>query len=210
MSDALKGVIAGSVATLVLSGLMILNSTIGLMPQIDIVRLLTTLGTLTTASAWMDHFIVGVVVWGLLFAAIDATTTRPALWMKGMIFGVFAWLMMMVTFMPLAGAGFFGAKIGITAVVGLLFLHLVYGIVLGLTYGLLGLWVPVKAAVILPKEEQIAVAGPNPYTMSSADINDHVLSSSPAGKTVLIAFGCLIGFFALLVLAMEYRTTLGF
>ena len=210
MPNALKGVIAGFVATLVLSALMILNSTIGLMPQIDIVRLLTTLGTLTTASAWMDHFIVGAVVWGLLFAAVDATTIRPAVWVKGMIFGVFAWLMMMVTFMPLAGAGFFGAKIGITAAVGLLFLHLVYGVVLGVAYGLLGLWVPVKAAVILPKEEQIVVAGPNPYTANSADINDHVLSSSPSGKTVLIAFGCLIGFFALLVLAMEYRTTLGF
>jgi len=210
MPNELKGVIAGFVATLVLSGLMILNSTIGLMPQIDIVRLLTTLGTLTTASAWMDHFIVGALVWGLLFAAVDATTTRPALWLKGMIFGVFAWVMMMVTFMPLAGAGFFGAKIGTTAVVGLLFLHLVYGIVLGVVYGLLGFWVPVKAAVILPKEEQMLVAGPNPHTTSSADINDHVLSSSPAGKAVLIAFGCLVGFFALLVLAMRFRTTLGF
>jgi hypothetical protein len=210
MPNALKGVIAGFVATLVLSVLMIFNSTIGLMPQIDIVRLLTTLGTLTTASAWMDHFIVGAVVWGLLFAAVDATTTRPALWMKGIIFGVFAWVMMMVTFMPLAGAGFFGAKIGITPAVGLLFLHLVYGVVLGVAYGLLGLWVPAKVAVILPKEEQMVVAGPNPYTMNSADINDNVLSSSPSGKTVLIAFGCLIGFFALLVLAMEYRTTLGF
>ncbi|MFL5066428.1 MAG: DUF6789 family protein, partial [Xanthobacteraceae bacterium] len=183
---------------------------IGLMPQIDIVRLLTTLGTLTTASAWMDHFIVGAVVWGLLFAAVDATTARPVLWIKGMIFGVFAWLMMMLTFMPLAGAGFFGAKIGITAAVGLLFLHLVYGVVLGLAYGLLGVWVPVKAAVILPKEEEMVAAGPNPYTMNSSDINDNVLSSSPSGKTVLIAFGCLIGFFALLVLAMEYRRILGF
>jgi hypothetical protein len=212
MSNALKGIIAGFVATLVLSGLMILNSTIGLMPQIDIVRLLTTLGTLTTASAWMDHFIVGAVVWGLLFAAVDATTTRPALWMKGMIFGVFAWLMMLVTFLPLAGAGFLGAKMEITTLVGLLFLHLIYGVVLGATYGFLGVLVPVKAAVILTKEEkeEIDVAGPNPFTKNSGDINDHVTSSSPSGKTVLITFGCLAGFFALLVLAMEYRTTLGF
>ena len=210
MPNALKGMIAGFVATLVLSGLMILNSTIGLMPQIDIVRLLTTLGTLTTASAWMDHFIVGTVVWGLLFAAIDATTTRPALWLKGMIFGAFAWLMMLVAFMPLAGAGFLGAKMEIATLVGLLFLHLIYGVVLGATYGFLGVLVPVKAAVILPKEEEIIVAGPNPFTMNSGDINDHVTSSSPSGKTVLITFGCLAGFFALLVLVMEYRTTLGF
>jgi hypothetical protein len=202
--------IAGLVATLVLSGLMILNSTIGLMPQVDIVRLLTTLGTLSIASAWMDHFIVGAVIWGLLFAAFDAITTRPAPWLKGMIFGVFAWLMMLVTFMPLAGAGFFGAKIGITALVELLILHLIYGVVLGATYGILGDLAPVKAAVILPKEEEVVVAGPNPSTMNSADINDHVLSSSPSGKTVLITFGALAGLFALLVLAMEFRATLGF
>ena len=212
MPNALKGMVAGFVATLVLSGLMILNSTIGLMPQIDIVRLLTTLGTLTPASAWMDHFIVGTVVWGLLFAAIDATTTRPALWMKGMIFGAFAWLMMLVTFMPLAGAGFLGAKMEITTLVGLLFLHLIYGVVLGATYGFLGVLVPVKAAVILTKEEkeEIVGTGPNPHTMNSGDINDHVTSSSPSGKTVLITFGCLAGLFALLVLIMENRTTLGF
>jgi hypothetical protein len=129
---------------------------------------------------------------------------------KGLIFGGFAWLMMLVTFMPLAGAGFLGAKIGIPALTGLLFLHLVYGLVLGVTYGLLGNWAPVKATVILPKAEEVVVAGPNPYTMSSSDINDHVLSSSPSGRTVLITFGCLAGFFALLVLAMEFRTTLGF
>ena len=67
MGNALKGMIAGFVATLILSGLMLLNSTMDLMPQINIVRMLANLATL----------------------------------------------------MPLAGAGFFGAKIGITALVGL-------------------------------------------------------------------------------------------
>src|SRR5215216_1917857 len=70
--------------------------------------------------------------------------------------GVFAWLMMMVTFLPLAGAGFFGAKIGIPAVIGLLGLHLIYGAVLGAMYGLLGVWVPVK--VHSPEEQDVAKA----------------------------------------------------
>jgi hypothetical protein len=39
---------------------------------------------------------------------------------------------------------------------------------------------------------------------------DHLPSSSPSGKTVLIIFGCLGGFFAMLVLAVEFRATLGF
>jgi hypothetical protein len=209
MSNALKGLISGFVATLVLSAVMILNGSIGLMPQIDIIQLLTKLGTLTLASAWMDHFIVGVLVWGLLFAALDATTARPALWIKGMIFGAFAWLMMMIAFMPLAGAGAFGSKLGNSALLALLILHLVYGAVLGATYGLLGNLAPVRVPLILAKEDVIA-AGPNAFTMDSSDINDHVSSSSPSGTAVLIAFGSLAAFFALLVLAMGFRTTLGF
>jgi hypothetical protein len=211
MSNALKGMLAGFVATLVLTALMLLNSTLDLIPQINIIRLLTALGTLSVPSAWMDHFIVGVVVWGLLFAVYDGAATRPAHWLKGIIFGAFAWLMMMVAFMPLAGAGFFGSKIGITAPVGLLIVHFIYGVVLGATYGLLGVLVPVKASVILTKEEKalITADGPNPYTMYSGDINDHLPTSSPSGKTVLIIFGGLVGFLVLVVLAVEFRKTLG-
>jgi hypothetical protein len=211
MSNAMKGMLAGFVATLVLTALMLINGAFELVPQINIIRLLTTLGTLSVPSAWMDHFIVGVVVWGLLFAVYDGAAARPAHWLKGIIFGVFAWLVMMVAFMPLAGAGFFGAKIGITAPAGLLMVHLIYGVVLGATYGLLGVLVPVKAAAILTTEEkaELVAGGPNPYTMDSADINDHLPTSSPSGKTVLIAFGGLVGFFVLVVLVVEFRTTLG-
>ena len=77
MGNALKGMIAGFVATLILSGLMLLNSTMGLMPQINIVGMLANLGTLSTTAAWMDHFIVGVLIWGLLFAVYDGVATRP-------------------------------------------------------------------------------------------------------------------------------------
>ena len=211
MSNALKGMLAGFVATLVLTVLMLLNGAFDLIPQINIIRLLTTLGTLSVPSAWMDHFIVGVVVWGLLFAVYDGAASWPAYWLKGITFGVFAWLIMMVAFMPLAGAGFFGAKIGITAPVGLLIVHLIYGVILGATYGLLGVLVPVRAAVILANEgtAEIVADGPNPYTMNSGDINDHLPTSSPSGKTVLIIFGGLVGFFVLVVLAVEFRKTLG-
>jgi len=118
---------------------------------------------------------------------------------------------MMVAFMSLAGAGFFGAKIGMGAPVGLLIVHLIYGLVRGATYGLLGVLVPVKAAPILTKEEkaELVAGGPNPYTMDSGDINDHLPTSSPSGKTVLIIFGGLVGFFVLVVLVVEFRTTLG-
>ena len=211
MSNVLKGMTAGFVATLVLSGLMILNGMMDLMAQINIIRLLMNLGGLTTPAAWMDHFIVGVVVWGLLFAVFESAATRPAHWLKGIIFGVFAWLMMMVIFTPLAGAGFFGAKLGIAAVIGLLILHLIYGFVLGATYSFLGVVAPIKVPAISPGEKA-ATTDDFVLPVRGADysFNDDLPSSSPSGKTVLIIFGCLAGFMVLVVLVMEFRSTLGF
>jgi uncharacterized membrane protein YagU involved in acid resistance len=144
MSNSMKGMVAGFVATLVLSGLLLLKTRMNIVPELSIIRLLINLGSIQEIAAWMDHFIVGVVVWGLLFGAYDAVAERPAYWLKGIIFGVFAWLMMMMVFMPLAKVGFFGNRVGIMAPVVTLIYHLVYGVVLGTTYGLLTTWVPVK------------------------------------------------------------------
>jgi hypothetical protein len=144
MSNALRGMVAGFVATLVLGALLLLKDTLGLWPQLNIITLLSTLGGISTPAAWMDHFIVGTVVWGLLFSLFDAVGLNLPHWLRGVIFGVFAWLMMMLLFMPAAGAGLFGNKIGIVAPVVMLAMHLIYGAVLGATYGLLGIWAPAK------------------------------------------------------------------
>ena len=145
MSNSMKGMLAGLVATLVLSGLLLLKGTMNLVPELSIISLLMSLGSITAVQAWMDHFIVGVVAWGLAFGAYDSLASRPAHWLKGIIFGVFAWVVMMVLFMPLAKAGVFGWKIGPIAAAVTLIYHLVYGAVLGTTYGLLSAWVPAKA-----------------------------------------------------------------
>jgi hypothetical protein len=151
MSNSMKGMLAGLVATLVLSGLLLLKSTMNLVPELNLIRLLVNLGSISTVQAWMDHFIIGVVVWGLLFGAYDSLAGRPAPWLKGVIFGLFAWLVMMAAFMPLAKVGFFGSRIGPMAAVVTLIYHLVYGAVLGTTYGLLSAWVPVKAPESSPQ-----------------------------------------------------------
>jgi hypothetical protein len=145
MSNSMKGMVAGLVATLALSGLLLLKGTMNLVPELSIISLLMSLGSITAVQAWMDHFIVGVVAWGLAFGAYDSLASRPAHWLKGIIFGVFAWVVMMVLFMPLAKAGVFGWKIGPMAAAVTLIYHLVYGAVLGTTYGLLSAWAPAKA-----------------------------------------------------------------
>jgi uncharacterized membrane protein YagU involved in acid resistance len=145
MSNSLRGMLAGLIATLVLSGVLILKANMGLWPELNLIRLLVSLGSIQTVAAWMDHFIVGVVVWGLLFAAFDSLWESRAYWLKGLIFGVFAWLMMMVLFMPLAKAGWFGTRIGPAAAYVTLGMHLIYGLVLGVVYGLLTAYYPAKA-----------------------------------------------------------------
>jgi hypothetical protein len=210
MSNALKGMVAGLVGTLVLSALMIINSATALMPEIHIIRWLTALGTLSVSAAWMDHFIVGVIVWGLLFAVYDGAASRPEPWLKGVIFGVFSWLMMMVMFMPLAGAGFFGSKIDISTHMGLLVLNLIFGAVMGVTYGLLGMVAPEKIAVSLAEAAPVTEAERLRLSSPDYSFNDDLPSSSPSGQTVAIIFGSIVGFIVLIVLVMEFRSMLDF
>ena len=146
MSSPMRGAIAGCIASLVLAGIFLLKASYNFMPEINIIRLLMNLGggNLSQGSAWADHFIVGSLIWGLTFGATESMTERPAYWLKGVIFGVIAWALMMMAFMPLAGSGFFGAKIGPSVAVGMLVLHLVFGAVLGAAYGVLTAWLPEK------------------------------------------------------------------
>jgi len=150
MSNTMRGMISGFIATLVLSALLLLKGTMDLYPQINFITLLTNLGSIGTVAAWMDHFIIGTVVWGLLYAALDSISELPR-WLKGLIIGAFGWFLMMVLFLPVAKAGLFGMKLGIEVPIVLLVLHLIYGAVLGVTYGLLTALAPAKAAESSPQ-----------------------------------------------------------
>jgi len=133
------GLIAGFIATVVLSILMIAKSAMGLMPQLNpvedtvhVARVLTGL-TLPLPFGWLGHFLLGTVIWGLIYAAMHASLPGAPV-VKGLIFGALAWLAMMILFMPLAGHGLFALSVGPQAVVVTLILHLVYGAVLGVVY----------------------------------------------------------------------------
>ena len=133
------GLIAGFIATVVLSILMVAKSSMGLMPQLNpiednvhVAHMLTGL-TLPLPFGWLAHFFLGTVIWGLLYAALHASLPGAPV-VKGLIFGVLAWLAMMIVFMPLGGHGPFALSLGPQAVVATLVLHLVYGAVLGVVY----------------------------------------------------------------------------
>jgi hypothetical protein len=135
-SNILKGVVAGFAATVVLSALMVMKSMMGLMPQLDVIAMLTKMmGGSSHAVGWIAHFVIGSVVWGGLFTWLDPNLPGRAYWLNGVIFGVGAWLLMMVAIMPMAGAGLFGTNLGMMAPIMTLVLHMIFGAVLGGVYG---------------------------------------------------------------------------
>jgi len=136
-----KSMTAGFVATVVLSVLMVIKMKMGVMPELNVIKMMTTMahGMLGTPAVpiigWIMHFMIGTVVWGVLFALIGKSLPGGGYVSKGLSFGVLAWVLMMVMVMPMAGAGFFGMSLGMMAPVMTLMLHLVYGAVLGGLYG---------------------------------------------------------------------------
>lgn len=138
-----NGLIAGLAATVVLSVLMIIKSAAGMLPGLNAIAMLAQLGNAyaglpaTPMTGWLLHFLIGTVLWGLLFTWALHAIPGGGTTVQGMVFGVAAWLLMMIIPMPLAGAGLFGMNIGIAAPVATLVLHLIFGAVLGYVYGAL-------------------------------------------------------------------------
>lgn len=146
MADVFKGIIAGLVATLALSALMIARMAAGLLPQFDPIELLANMLVMggDRALGWVVHFVLGAVVWGALYALTEPYLPVQGRARRGTLFGVLAWLMVMLAVMPLAGAGVFALRMGVVAPFVTLVLHLAYGVVLGSVYGRLA---PTRAPV---------------------------------------------------------------
>jgi hypothetical protein len=131
------GIAAGFVATFVLSVMMLMKRSMGLMPELDPIAMITAMaGASSQAVGWIGHFIIGSLFWGVGFAVVSPYLPG-SFRLRGTIFAVGAWLMMMIVVMPMAGAGTFGLGLGIMTPVATLVLHVVFGLVLGGIYGLL-------------------------------------------------------------------------
>jgi len=143
MNFYVRSMVAGFVATVALSLLMLMKGAMGLMPELNPIAMLTDMAHANMGMpaspmiGWMAHFMIGTVLWGILFKLLYGRLPGGNALLKGMSFSVLAWLMMMILPMPMAGAGLFGMKLGMMAPVMTLMLHLIWGAVLGYTYGLL-------------------------------------------------------------------------
>ena len=114
--------------------IMIAKDMMGLMPELNVIAMLSSMMGATPVVGWVMHFVIGMVAWGVGFVTFYRYLPGSSEVSKGISFGIAAWAMMMVAIMPMAGAGFFGLKMGMMAPIMTLMLHVVYGAVLGFVY----------------------------------------------------------------------------
>lgn len=137
MNKITAGLVAGLIATVVLSVMMLAKGMMGVMPELDVIAMLSAMMGASAAMGWLGHFVIGAVVWGGGFALLYDLIPGGTAVVKGIVFGVAAWLGMMIMVMPMAGAGMFGMAFGIMAPMMTLVLHIVYGAVLGIVFHML-------------------------------------------------------------------------
>jgi len=138
MNNNLRGIIAGLVATVVLSILMVLKGMMGMMPELNVIAMLAGQMGGSVAMGWLAHFVIGAIIYGLVFANLRGVLPGGSNLVKGIVLGIIGWLIMMVAVMPMMGAGMFAMNMGMMATVATLVLHIIFGLVLGLAYDKVG------------------------------------------------------------------------
>lgn len=85
-------------------------------------------------------YLLGGLVWAIVYALVAEPRLTGPSWVRGLSFAVVPAIVSLVVFLPLVGAGLFGAALGAGPLptIGNLVLHAVYGVVLGEVYGPLG------------------------------------------------------------------------
>ena len=137
MQSIFKGMLAGFVATAVMSALMMIKSMMDLMPELDVIAMLSRMMGSNAQTGWMAHFAIGTIMWGGLFGAFNGEIPGNNQILKGILFGLAAWVMMMVAVMPMAGVGLFGLNLGPMAPIMTGMLHVIFGAAMGWVYSLL-------------------------------------------------------------------------
>lgn len=137
MNKYISSLIGGVIATVILSILMIIKMQMGLLPQFNVIADMTDIaGAQTPIIGWAMHLVLGIIIWGLLFAIVSHLFKGPYS-VKGIQFGILLWFLMMIIYMPVTENGFFASHLGYPVMLASLILHIIYGFFLGLFTGLI-------------------------------------------------------------------------
>jgi len=130
------GILSGGLATYVAGSMLLVNNAFHSYPEVRVARTLAeVLGSPGHVMVGVAAILItGIFVFGALFAILAPRLPMRMYLTKSLVFAVASWVLMMVLFMPLAGAGFFGLERSPIVPVGTLVLNLAYWLVLGMSY----------------------------------------------------------------------------
>ena len=101
MNSIVAGLVAGFVATVVLSLMMVAKGMMGVMPELDVIAMLSAMIGASALMGWMGHFMIGTLAWGGGFVVLYGLIPGSTDLVKGLVFGFAAWLGMMMVVMPI-------------------------------------------------------------------------------------------------------------
>lgn len=134
-----RAAVAGLLGTAAMTALLLVEPSIGL-PKIAMGQVLSTSLGLTTAHlsigpalGWALHFLIGMAFAVIYAAAFDRRLPGTPV-VRGMMYGALVFVLAQVVFMPLVGGGFF-SRGDSELLAGSLLGHLLYGGIVGWTYG---------------------------------------------------------------------------
>ncbi|WP_352257895.1 DUF6789 family protein [Psychrobacter sp. TB55-MNA-CIBAN-0194] len=136
MNKYIAGIIAGFIATIVMSLLLMFKSMMGLMPDFDIIAMIASKMGGSKAIALVAHFMIGSIGYGIGIALASGNNLHRNFVGLGIGIGFVGWLVMMVAVMPIMGKAMFGLDMpsGVMIPIATLMLHIVFGVVLGKAY----------------------------------------------------------------------------
>ncbi|MFN4128966.1 MAG: DUF6789 family protein, partial [Paracoccaceae bacterium] len=77
MQNIKAGLVAGFVATVVLSAMMVAKTMMGIMPELDVIAMLSAMMGAPALMGWIGHFMIGTIAWGGGFALLYGVIPGP-------------------------------------------------------------------------------------------------------------------------------------
>lgn len=131
-----KGGLAGLIATLIMSVVMIIKRKIGFYEEFNPIEVITQgLNLPQIIYGWYFHYLIGFI-FGIIFSIVYYHIPGEERF-RGCVFAAFVWLLMMLTLMPIMGMGFFAINADANVAMFTFIMHLIFGIFLGIIYGFL-------------------------------------------------------------------------
>lgn len=129
-----KGGLAGLLASIVTSLVMLIKREVGFYQDLNPIEMLAnSLHFPQVIYAWYLHYLLGII-YGIVFSILYYRIPGDERF-RGIVFATCIWFIMMISVMPISGMGVFAMNIGSNFAMFTFIMHLVYGIFVGIIYG---------------------------------------------------------------------------